>query len=314
MPTLTAREFVDKWRHATLKERSASQEHFLDLCHLIGHATPAEADSTGESFAFEVGADKSQGGSGFADVWKKGCFAWEYKGKHADLDKAYQQLLQYREALQNPPLMIVSDIDRIIIHTNFTNSVKQIRTLTLDDLLTSAGLKQLSAIFTNPDFFKAPLTTEDVTREAASEFAKLADQLRKYGAQPQQAAHFLIRLLFCLFAEDAQLLPNEVFTKLIEQTRRKATNFAPLLKQLFNAMAQGAGSARIKSRTSTADCSMMILSSIWTATAWTFWPASANSIGPASNRRSSAHCSCAVSIRRSARNWAHSTPAKKTFC
>ena len=239
MPTLTAREFVDKWRHATLKERSASQEHFLDLCHLIGHATPAEADSTGESFAFEVGADKSQGGSGFADVWKKGCFAWEYKGKHADLDKAYQQLLQYREALQNPPLMIVSDIDRIIIHTNFTNSVKQIRTLTLDDLLTSAGLKQLSAIFTNPDFFKAPLTTEDVTREAASEFAKLADQLRKYGAQPQQAAHFLIRLLFCLFAEDAQLLPNEVFTKLIEQTRRKATNFAPLLKQLFSAMAQG---------------------------------------------------------------------------
>ena len=239
MPTITAREFVDKWRHATLKERSASQEHFLDLCHLIGHATPAEADSTGESFAFEVGADKSQGGSGFADVWKKGCFAWEYKGKHADLDRAYQQLLQYREALQNPPLMIVSDIDRIIIHTNFTNSVKQIRTLTLDDLLTSAGLKQLSAIFTSPDFFKAPLTTEDVTREAASEFAKLADQLRKYGAQPQQAAHFLIRLLFCLFAEDAQLLPNEVFTKLVEQTRRKATNFAPLLKQLFGAMAKG---------------------------------------------------------------------------
>ena len=241
MPTLTAREFVDKWRHATLKERSASQEHFLDLCHLIGHATPAEADSTGESFAFEVGADKSQGGSGFADVWKKGCFAWEYKGKHADLDKAYQQLLQYREALQNPPLMIVSDIDRIIIHTNFTNSVKQIRTLTLDDLLTSAGLKQLSAIFTSPDFFKAPLTTEDVTREAASEFARLADQLRNVerGAQPQQAAHFLIRLLFCLFAEDAQLLPNEVFTKLIEQTRRKATNFAPLLKQLFGTMAKG---------------------------------------------------------------------------
>jgi type II restriction/modification system DNA methylase subunit YeeA len=239
MPTLTAREFVDKWRHATLKERSASQEHFLDLCHLIGHATPAEADSTGVSFAFEVGADKSQGGSGFADVWKKGFFAWEYKGKHADLDKAYQQLLQYREALQNPPLMIVSDIDRIIIHTNFTNSVKQIRTLTLDDLLTSAGQKQLSAIFTNPDFFKAPLTTEDVTREAATEFAKLADQLRKYGAQPQQAAHFLIRLLFCLFAEDAQLLPNEVFTKLVEQTRRKATNFAPLLKQLFGTMAKG---------------------------------------------------------------------------
>jgi type II restriction/modification system DNA methylase subunit YeeA len=239
MPTLTPREFVDKWRHATLKERSASQEHFIDVCRLIGHATPAEADRTGESFAFEVGADKAQGGSGFADVWKKGFFAWEYKGKHADLDKAYQQLLQYREALQNPPLMIVSDIDRIIIHTNFTNSVKRIHTLTLDDLLTSDGLRQLSAIFTNPDFFKAPQTPIDVTKDAAADFARLADQLRKYGAQPQQAAHFLIRLIFCMFSEDAELLPNAVFSKLIEQTRRKPTNFAPLLKQLFGAMATG---------------------------------------------------------------------------
>ncbi len=98
MPTLTPQECVDKWRHATLKEKSAAQEHFIDLCHLIGQATPAEVDSTGESFAFEVGVDKAQGGSGFADVWKKGFFAWEYKGKHADLDKAYQQLLQYRKA------------------------------------------------------------------------------------------------------------------------------------------------------------------------------------------------------------------------
>ena len=37
-------------------------------------------------------------------------FAWEYKGQHANLDKAYDQLLQYREALENPPLLIVSDM------------------------------------------------------------------------------------------------------------------------------------------------------------------------------------------------------------
>ena len=61
-------------------------------------------------FTFEAGASKTAGGQGWADVWKKGYFAWEYKGQHADLDKAYQQLLQYREALLNPPLLIVSDI------------------------------------------------------------------------------------------------------------------------------------------------------------------------------------------------------------
>ena len=55
-PTLTPQDFVDKWRSATLKERSAYQEHFIDLCRLIGHPTPAEVDPTGENFAFEYGA------------------------------------------------------------------------------------------------------------------------------------------------------------------------------------------------------------------------------------------------------------------
>jgi hypothetical protein len=63
------------------------QEHFIDLCRLVGHEPPAEYDSTGKKFTFEAGADKQKGRQGWADVWKKGYFAWEYKGKHADLDE-----------------------------------------------------------------------------------------------------------------------------------------------------------------------------------------------------------------------------------
>ncbi len=55
-------------------------------------------------------------------MWKRGHFAWEYKGKHKDLKAAYDQLLQYREALENPPLLVVCDLDRFEIHTNFTNT------------------------------------------------------------------------------------------------------------------------------------------------------------------------------------------------
>ncbi len=36
-------------------------------------------------------------------------FGWEYKGKHKDLKAAYSQLLQYREALENPPLLVVCE-------------------------------------------------------------------------------------------------------------------------------------------------------------------------------------------------------------
>jgi hypothetical protein len=86
---MTPQEFVVKWKHAELKERSAAQEHFIDLCRLIGHPTPGEADPAGATFTFEAGADKAQGGHSWADVCKRGYFAWEYKGKHANLERAH---------------------------------------------------------------------------------------------------------------------------------------------------------------------------------------------------------------------------------
>jgi type II restriction/modification system DNA methylase subunit YeeA len=237
--SLTPQDFVARWRQVTVKERSAAQSHFNDLCRLISHPTPIEDDPTGERFTFEAGAGKQAGGQGWADVWKRGFFAWEYKGKHADLDKAYQQLLQYREALENPPLLVVSDLDRIEIHTNFTNTVKQKVVITLDDLLTVEGMRHLRALFTDPAFFKSPETTQAVTEKAAREFARLAEVLRRHEDDPQHIAHFLIRLLFCLFAEDIDLLPKGLFTRLIERGRQNPAIFNRQLRQLFEAMAAG---------------------------------------------------------------------------
>lgn len=78
---MTPHAFIDKWRGVELKERSASQTHFNDLCALLDFPDPVSADKTGEWFTFEKGASKTTGGEGWADVWRKGCFAWEYKGK-----------------------------------------------------------------------------------------------------------------------------------------------------------------------------------------------------------------------------------------
>ena len=55
---MTPGEFIAKWRTSELKERSAAQEHFIDLCRLLGEPTPAEADPTGEHYCFERGARK----------------------------------------------------------------------------------------------------------------------------------------------------------------------------------------------------------------------------------------------------------------
>ncbi|HEX9926788.1 MAG TPA: type IIL restriction-modification enzyme MmeI [Anaerolineae bacterium] len=314
MPTnLSPQEFVHKWRDVTLKERSAAQEHFIDVCRLVRHETPAEADPTGERFTFEAGAGKQQGGQGWADVWKKGFFAWEYKGKHADLDKAYQQLLQYREALENPPLLVVSDIERIVIHTNFTNTVKRVEALTLDDLLMPEGLTILRAVFYEPETLRAPQTTEQVTAEAAREFARLAELLRKYGEDPHNTAHFLIRLLFCLFAEDIGLLPNDLFSRLVSQTRRQAGAFAGQMRQLFGAMASGGWFGADQIAHFDGACSTTLWPWTWTARAWTFWPASRPWTGRASSRRSWARCSSAAWTPRSGPRLGRITQAKRIF-
>ena len=78
---MTPDEFIAKWRRADLTERAAAQSHFIDLCRLLDEPTPSDADPAGEWYAFERGATKSTGGEGWADVWKRGHFGWEYKGR-----------------------------------------------------------------------------------------------------------------------------------------------------------------------------------------------------------------------------------------
>lgn len=114
---MTPQEFIAKWQAVDLSERSACQQHFLDLCELLGQPKPAAADPDGEWYTFERGVEKTDGGDGWADVWMRGHFGWEYKGKKKDLKAAYTQLLKYRESLDNPPLLVVCDLNRFEIHT-----------------------------------------------------------------------------------------------------------------------------------------------------------------------------------------------------
>jgi hypothetical protein len=63
---MTPAQFIAKWRAVELKERSASQSHFLDLCLLLGVPDPISADPTGEAYCFEKGATKANAGKGWA--------------------------------------------------------------------------------------------------------------------------------------------------------------------------------------------------------------------------------------------------------
>ena len=247
---MTPDEFVQKWADTSLGEKQSYQAHFMDLCRLVGHETPAGDGKTtaGKTFQFEPTVQTGQGGHGFADVWLQDHFAIEYKApqKYKDLDAAYRQLLSYREALNNPPLLVVTDINNWEIHSNFPNTQKRVYRFTHADI---AGDKRvlgwLNDLFHAPQRLNPRVNSEQVTREAADAFQVIADNMRDWDAEPQRIAFFLTKLVFCLFAEDIGLLPTAaasmdgIFTHIIEQSRRKPSVFQQYVRNLFVAMNNG---------------------------------------------------------------------------
>nr|MBA3492220.1 class I SAM-dependent DNA methyltransferase [Rubrobacteraceae bacterium] len=248
-PRMTPQAFSAKWVDNALKESAASKEHFLDVCGLVGSPTPREADGEGEWFAFEKGVEKGAaptraGGKkrrGFADVFLLGSFAWEYKGPDKDLDAAYDQLRLYRDALENPPLMIVSDMDRFVVRTNFNDRPVETFSFTNEEIGSDGGgsVALLRAAFVEPYSLRPGRTREAITEEVAKKFGLLAKGLRDRGEDPHRAAHFLMKLVFCLFAEDAGLLPRGLSGELVGAAVEDPEHFPRWARELFGAMASG---------------------------------------------------------------------------
>ncbi len=239
---MTPEQFIDKWSRADRTERQAAQEHFIDLCRVLGEPTPNEADDP-DAYSFEKGVSKTDGTGGFADVWKRGCFGWEYKKDRANLDRAYQQLQLYSVALENPPLLVVSDTKRFRIYTNWTNTVQEKKEFALEDLAHTEWRELLRNVFRNPEKLRPAKTREQVTKEAAKDFSTIAERLRMAGHAPEKVAHFLNRLVFCLFAEDVNLLPDDLFKRLLDTLAKRREEVKDrsqkMLSELFANMRAG---------------------------------------------------------------------------
>ena len=272
---MTPAEFTRKWARYSGKETAAYQEHFNDLCALLGHPSPATADPTGsESFCFQKRvvkdeelfavqdsgriAKESNGyrERGFADVWKRGFFAWEYKGKKKNLDAAYQQLLRYRESLLNPPLLVVCDFDRYVIRTNFNGTVQETHEFINANIDNPPVLHLLRALFNDPEFLKPQRTTAEVTEKLAAQIGEVARSLQEResielaDAKTRQEhsvaqrknlriARFLNRIVFCFFAEDTSLLLPRVVADIFKGGVDDPEHFSETLEELFATMATG---------------------------------------------------------------------------
>lgn len=236
---MTPELFIDKWRLADLTERAAAHSHFIDLCRVLGEPSPTDADPKGERYAFERGATKTSGGEGWADVWKADCFGWEYKGKKKNLDVALDQLKRYALALDNPPLLIVCDLDRFRIVTNWTSTVSVRHEFDLGGLRDPLNVQKLKWAFAEPERLRPDRTRQAVTEEAAAKFIGIAQELRAQGHDSLAVARFVNRLVFCMFAEDVDLLPNGMFGRMLRAAKTEPGSFLDHCESLFRTMHKG---------------------------------------------------------------------------
>ena len=234
---MTPPEFIERWSNAGFGERQGAQSFFNDLCGLVGHLTPA-AFGDPEAFTFEKAVP-----GGFADAYFEEHFGWEFKGQDAQLDGAFDQLLRYQVHLKTPPLLIVSSFRTIRIQTNFPGMETVRYDVGIDELEQPERLGLVRDVFFAPQRFRERLRSVDaVTSETAALFQSIVEDMESaYGGQQdaERLARYLNQLVFCLYSEDAGLLPDGLFTRIVAQHYRDPATFDRAIRSLFAQMATG---------------------------------------------------------------------------
>ena len=230
---MTPQEFIAKWHNVQFGEKQASQEMFLDICALVGHPTPV-AYGNSDVFTFE----KSVPG-GFADAYLEEHFGWEFKGSDAQLPEAINQLLRYQVYLKTPPLLIVSSFDTIHIRTNFPGMETILHVIPVAALDQTDNLAKLRNAFSAPGEFRPNRTVEEVTQETANLFRDIVADMEQHNEDPERLARYLNQIVFCLYAEDAGLLPDGLFSEIVRRQFRRPDLFNQAVDNLFAQMSGG---------------------------------------------------------------------------
>ncbi len=232
-PRMSPTAFVAKWLGSNFGEKQASQEMFLDICGILGHPTPGDYGDK-DVFTFEKPVP-----GGVPDAYLEGRFGWEFKGGDADLDGAMNQLLRYQVHLKTPPLLIVSSFNTIRIRTNFPGMETVLYEVPVAELARQANLAKLRNAFYDPDQLRPGRTVDQVTRETADLFQAIVEDMEQRTGDSENLARYLNQIVFCLYAEDAGLLPGNPFSEIVRGHNHNPELFDEAIRNLFGQMATG---------------------------------------------------------------------------
>lgn len=187
--------------------------------------------------SFEEPVKNLAGRWGFIDLFWKGTLLVEHKSRGQSLDKAHAQALDYVQALKSegreeeiPRYILVSDFARLALH-----DLEEDRTVEFPLADLHRYVDRFAFI---PGYKQHQLDAEDpVNIRAVELLGELHDALEDGGYTGHDLERFLVRVLFCLFAEDTGLFERNVFTLLVENhTRPDGSDLGPQLAQLFDVL------------------------------------------------------------------------------
>ncbi len=220
-----ALQFSREWVNESSEDAEAKS--FLDAFFNV-FGVPRKRVAT-----FEQRVKKLDGRDGYIDLLWKGILLIEHKSRGKDLDRAFQQAKDYFPGIKDrdaPRYILVSDFARFRL---YDLEEGQQHEFTLADFYKKVRLFGFIAGYQTTAYQEQ----DPVNIQAAERMGRLHDKLKEIGYEGHHLEIYLVRLLFCLFAEDTSIFERRQFQDLIEQrTSEDGANLDQWLSSLFQVL------------------------------------------------------------------------------
>ena len=221
-----AAKFAGDWKH-TAREEAEAQSFLIEFFHVLGISRKRVA-------IFEHKVTCADGSNGYIDLFWKGHILIEMKSRGKDLTKAYEQAKRYADSLAHhefPKAILVCDFENW--HFYDLSKDAQCTTFTLAELPQHIHLFHYLAGYEQREYQEE----DPVNVQAVELLGKLYDRLKEIGYIGHPLEVYLVRLLFCLFAEDTGIFRKDAFRTFIEQcTCEDGRDLAARLAELFQVL------------------------------------------------------------------------------
>lgn len=217
-----ATKFVNVWKDAC-NEDSEAKPFLVDFFSIFG----IESRKFG---TFEQRVKKLDDKDGYIDLFWKGVILVEMKSRGKDLDKAFIQAKEYLQCVKQhelPKYVMISDFEHIHLYDLEDNSKNEFKIVDLIGNISQFGFiaGYQKKIFKEQD---------PVNIKAAELMGKLHDKLKSIGYEGHPLEVYLVRLLFCLFADDTTIFNKDIFRDFIDQkTGIDGSDLAARLSEIF---------------------------------------------------------------------------------